>query len=233
MRYDPNVALRSRDSAPVGTTASKVVRLVPRTTSPSEPKPLLDDAEILAAIRRGDPSAASALHDRVRPRIDRTVRRLLGRPDADAEDLIQLSMIELVRSIDGFRGECSLDTWTSRVTAHTVFKELRRRRAERRMHDAAAEVAVQQHGADVDLAVTLRGSLERVREHLDALEPSKAWTVMLHDVCGYDLREIAQITETTVTAAQTRLVRGRRELHGRLQADPELAEVLEQLGGKP
>lgn len=195
------------------------------------PRPMLDDAEILAAVGRGDESAAGALHDRVRPTIDRTIARLLGRNDADHADLAQLSVIELVRSIARFRGECSLDTWTTRVTAHTVFKELRRRRSERRLFDRAVEVDGSHAGTgDLDREITMRSAVARVRAHLDALDVTKSWTVLLHDVCGHDLREIAEITEVTVAAAQTRLVRGRRELHERLLADPELRDVLESVG---
>ena len=235
------MATRAHDSV------APVLRLVPKgsaigaqtdartgaqTDALAEPRPSLDDAEILAAVRRGDGSAAASLHDRVRTQIDKTVCRLLGRGDPDLEDLAQLSMIELVRSIERFRGECSLDTWTSRVTAHTVFKELRRRRSERRVFDGSVEVSGNHPDrCDVDRDVTLRSALGRVRAHLEALDPNKAWTVLLHDVCGYDLREIAEITDASVAAAQTRLVRGRRELHERIAQDPALAETLEQMGG--
>ena len=227
---------RSRENA------APVLRLVPggnNTEAPVEVpmsgvqqrSPAFDDLEMLEAIKRGDASAAAALHDRVRPQIDRTITRLLGRKDVDREDLAQLSMIELVRSIPRFRGECSLDTWTSRVTAHTVFKEIRRRTTERRIFDASSEVGAQRACAvDFDRKLAMRSTLERVRVHVDAMEQTKAWTVVLHDVCGYDLREIAQITEVSVAAAQTRLVRGRRELHERILADAELADVLEQMG---
>jgi len=238
---DGKMTVRSR-----GNSAS-VLRLVPGIStdapvevpisspspSPAPRKPALDDLEILTAIRSGDASASSAFHDRVRPQVDRTIARLLGRHDVDQEDLAQLSMIELVRSIPRFRGECSLDTWTSRVTAHTVFKELRRRKTERKVFDNKADVSAQ-HACtlDFDRRMAMRNTLERVRVHLDAIEPTKAWTVLLHDVCGYDLREIADITDASVAAAQTRLVRGRRELHERLLADPELADVLESMGVK-
>lgn len=219
MGYDPYVAPRARDDL------APVIRLVP-DRGPAPSKPLLDDAEILAAVIAGDGSAAAALHDRARPQIDRTIVRLLGRGDPDHEDLAQLSTIELVRSLARFRGDCSLDTWISKIAAHTVWKELRRRRSERRLFESGGDVdppSVQ----DLDRDATLRSALGRVRRHLDAIESTKAWTVLLHDVCGYDLREIAEITEASVAAAQTRLVRGRRELHQRIAADPELADLLQ------
>jgi RNA polymerase sigma-70 factor (ECF subfamily) len=184
----------------------------------------LDDAEILAALRAHDTDAATTFHDRVRPQVDRAILRLLGRRDVDHEDLVQLSLIELIYSIDRFRGECSLDSWTATVTAHVVYKHLRRRGAERRIFavpPAALETAATAPGPSSD--AMLRGLVSRVRKHLEAIAPAKAWAFVLHDVCGYDLREAATIMEVSVAAAQQRLVRGRRELHELIAADPELA----------
>ena len=108
------------------------LRLVPTDPGIAQPSapPALDDSELLLALRAGDATAATALHDRVRPQVDRTVRRLLGPGDIDREDVAQLAMIELVTTIDRYRADCSLDTWTSTIAARVVYKHIRRRKTE-------------------------------------------------------------------------------------------------------
>jgi RNA polymerase sigma-70 factor (ECF subfamily) len=189
----------------------------------------LDDAQILAAVSRGDRSAAAALHARVRPQVDAVIAKLLGRRDPDHDDLAQIALVAVVTSLDRFRGDCSLDTWAARITAHTVFKELRRRRSARAIFDdSSCDVSEMPAVGSSELEALARSVLRRVRRHLDAMDPPRAWAVVLHDVCGYDLREIADITECSIAAAQSRLVRGRSDLHARIAADPELADALER-----
>jgi len=199
---------------------------------PSRPSsPAFDDSELLRAVREGDRGSAAALHDRVRPQVDRTVRRLLGAGDPDHEDLVQMTLIEIVSSIDRFRGDCSLDGWTSTVAAHIVYKHIRRRRTERRLFGyAAADDVTAVAPVSMGRTALARNLLARVVDTIRQVDESKAWTYVLHDVCGYDLKEIAQITGVSVAAAQTRLVRGRREVHERIAADPELAKRLEDMG---
>jgi len=194
--------------------------------------PSLDDAELLLALQRGDTSAASALHDRVRPQVDRTICRLLGRRDNDHEDIAQLALMQLIFTIDRYRGECSLDTWTSTLTARVVYKHIRRRQLERRLFahilepDDVPVASARRTGRDA----MGRSAVKRIAEHLDQIEPNQAWTYVLHDAMGYDLREVAKITGASVAAAQTRLVRGRRALHEKLGQDHELANTLEEMG---
>jgi RNA polymerase sigma-70 factor (ECF subfamily) len=192
---------------------------------------LLGDANLIAALRRGEATAATAFHDRVRPQVDRTLTRLLGRRDVDHEDLAQLAMIELIYTIDGYRGECSLETWTATLTAHVVYKHLRRRQTERRLFAGMVEAddfrAVSHHGTGREAMG--RSAVSRIAQHLETLDSKRASTLVLHDVLGYDLQEVARITGVTVSAAQTRLVRGRRELQEKIDADPDLANTLEEM----
>jgi RNA polymerase sigma-70 factor (ECF subfamily) len=194
-------------------------------------RPALDDSVLLASVRAGDPMVSSALCDRLWPQVDRTIRRLVGRRDADHDDLSQLALIELVSTIGRYRGDCSLDTWAQAVTANVVFKHLRRRRIENRIFadllvdDDVAPVAAPTH---VERRSASRELLQRIGKHLDGMNERRAWVFMLHDVLGYDLREVAQMTKASVAATQSLLSRGRRELHDRIARDPALAEVFDR-----
>jgi RNA polymerase sigma-70 factor (ECF subfamily) len=187
----------------------------------------LDDHALVSAARAGDAAVASALCNRLWPQVNRTIRKLLGRRETDHEDLSQMALFELVRTIDRYRGDCSLDTWAQTVTAHVVFKYIRRRRTERRIFsDALAEDEMPASPISGDRRSTTRDLLARVSGHLEKMNQGRAWTFVLHELMGYELKEIAEMTKVSLAAAQSRLVRGRRDLHKRIAGDPELAELL-------
>jgi len=194
--------------------------------------PRLDDTQLLAAVRAGDTKAANALYARARAPVERTIRKLLGRPDPDQQDIFQQVMVEIVRTIDRYRGECPFEAWLSLLAARVVYKNLRHRQVERRVLADTSPPDVIASDQPAHRAL-LRSTIDRVRKHLDRIEADRAWAFLLHDVHGYDLREMAEIMGTSVPAAQSRLVRGRKDLHERLATDPELvSELTRREGGR-
>jgi RNA polymerase sigma-70 factor (ECF subfamily) len=212
--------------------ADAKLRLVHSESAPqTRPSlPTLDDNELLGAVRSGDDAAAAAFYHRVRPQVDATIARMLSRNDADLEDVAQLALIELVRSIHHFRGECSLDTWVSRVTAYLVCKQIRRRRIERGIFERSSSEPTGR--SPTEPLLLARDLLQRIRGHLAKMDDERALAFLLHDVCGFDLREAARMLNVSVAAAQKRLVRGRRELRERIAVDPELADMLVKSEGE-
>lgn len=206
---------------------------VPSASTPSSPA--LDDAQLLAAVHSGDEHAASELHDRLRPRVDATIRSLVGPGHFEHDDLAQQSFIELVLSLDRYRGECSLETWAATITARTVFKYLRRRTTERKIFRESREEAPVESSSPTSFRrqVMARNIAGRIRTHLEKLDGAKAEAFLLHDVCGFDAREVAGIAGISEAAAHARIARGRRELHERLAADPELRDALADMEVEP
>jgi RNA polymerase sigma-70 factor (ECF subfamily) len=201
---------------------------------PEEPPPRVEtraakeDWQLLEQVREGHSASVAALYDRVRPYVDRTIYRLLGSGNADHADLAQMALIELVTTMRRYRGECALETWVATVTARIVFKHFRRRRSERRLfeHLVADEGDLPGASARLGRDTVAKDVLRRIGVHLDKMDGVYSSAFVLHDVLGYDVREMADILGVSAAAAQSRLVRGRKQVHERIAADPELAPLL-------
>ena len=209
-------------------TARAPLMLVPEARGPDSERsrPVLDDHALIAGLKSRDTSVSNAFYDRVRPIVDRTLTRLLGVRDNEYEDVAQRALFELVDTIDRFRGDCPLDAWISIVAARAAFHTIRRRRFERRVfvdiEPPEGSAVTPSHAG----AVAARQAVERICAELSRMDPSRVWAFLLHDVHGYDLKEVSQITGTSLSAAQSRLVRGRREIHERFRNDEALARFL-------
>jgi RNA polymerase sigma-70 factor, ECF subfamily len=174
------------------------------------------DRDRLLAVVGGDRAAACALYDEYLPAVHATLVRILGGRTQEHADLVQRVFVELVRSAPTFRGECSLGTWLSRIAAHVGLNALRsvRRRRAVFTSEEAPEI-----GAPASVSPETKDALNRA---LIKLSPEKAEAVLLHDLLGHDLAEMAAISGISVAAAQSRLVRGRSELRTHLTALLEL-----------
>ncbi|MBX7117059.1 MAG: RNA polymerase sigma factor [Myxococcaceae bacterium] len=202
--------------------------------SPSRPAHLtlvdrvaVDDATLISRVKAGDTACAEELVRRAGPRAKAAVRRLLRQPTADDDDLTQLVLIELVTTIDTFRGECSLNTWVDRLAAHTVYKRLRRQKLERRLFDGLGEEAEQVASSHSSERRALADNLiQRVKARLGHLDFEKVSAWLLFDVHGFTLEELAHTFESSVAAVQSRVSRARKEVRACLENDPELMDTL-------
>ncbi len=141
--------------------------------------------------------------------------RLTGDRDA-GEDLLQ----DLVERVTPRRDEVlCLDNpraWLGRVLYRLFVDQWRHARARPQL-DPEAEVDAQADTADVpDDDFDRALARERLQAALDRLSPERRDVVLLHDVEGYTLVEIATITETPVGTLKSRLHRGRVRLRGLL-----------------
>ena len=182
----------------------------------------ISDEQLIGAVQRGDSRVADELYRRLAGVVDRTLYKIFGRREPDHDDIVQMAFEQVVETLSRqqFAGACSLETWAARVASHVGLNALRSRRRERRWLDRQSDVTIAADhrvtAPDQGRTLEARARLEQVREHLVAMKPDQAETLFLHDALGHDLTEIALMTGASVAAAQSRLVRGRKELFKRL-----------------
>ncbi len=197
-----------------------------------------DDASLIEAVAAGNASRAVVLYDRLRPVVSRTIRRLAPRTP-DHEDLVQQAFVELVVSLRARPQVRSLEAWASTIAARTVYQRLRRAKLEERFAEALptdedAETPVDRASGQGDgplLTSLRRQALRRIAVVLSTLNQSRVQVFLLHDVHGFELKEIADILAISVANAQSRLVRGRGDVHTALEAEPELSAALREEAG--
>src|SRR5262245_7855549 len=94
-----------------------------------------NDALVLMVLARraasGDDLATRELLDHMWPTIRRVVAGVLGHRHADVDDVVQQSLIALLRALPAFRGDCHPAGYASRIALHVALRARRRVRAER------------------------------------------------------------------------------------------------------
>jgi RNA polymerase sigma-70 factor (ECF subfamily) len=194
--------------------------------APPPPDPAIADEALIAAVARGDSRAAAGLYDRLVKIVDRALYRVFGRRESDHDDLVQATFEQIVMTLTRrrFAGACSLSSWACHIATHVGLNALRARRRERRVlglvEDTDALLVVEARGPSTEDQAGTQREMDRVRYHLASMSAEKAETILLHEVFGYELSEISVLTGASVSAVQSRLVRGRKELQMRLSQDP-------------
>jgi RNA polymerase sigma-70 factor, ECF subfamily len=196
----------------------------PEPGQPEDARAELSDGALCDALVAGQRWAADALYERVEKTVDTVLYRVVGAGDAEREDLMQQALEKIVRSVvsGNFGRRCALTSWAALVTQHVAYDALRARARERAVVDRRASEATVQlvpaTGNTPEGAADLRQQVEAVRAALAQTKQVRAEAVILHDLLGHELIDIAKMIGVSITAAQSRLVRGRRELAAHLEA---------------
>ena len=136
-----------------------------------------------------------------------------------ASDLVQDTFVRAVERADQFRGDAPLRSWLRRIL-HNLAVD----RARRSHHEVLVEEVEEDWQDDaytVDPAVVVERAATR-----EELEDART-VVLLHDVEGWKVREIAELEHISLPAAKQRLRRGRMMLVSALASGAERRAKLE------
>ena len=165
---------------------------------------------LIARAKTGDVEALEALYRAFETPVYNLARRILRTPE-DAEDALQETFLEVVKSIRSYRGEGHLWGWIRQIASSKALMKIRRRqvRAEEDFDEAAV-------GASAPAAVGARVDLERAFERLSETSRAVVW---LHDVEGYTHEEIAEMMGKTVSFSKSQLARAHARLRRFLEGE--------------
>src|SRR5512147_2699932 len=82
------------------------------------------DAELIAAVLKGDVARFEPLVKKYSPRVFATARRY-ARRESEVEDIAQEVWLKAYRKLRSFRGEAPFEHWLMRLALHTCFDFLR------------------------------------------------------------------------------------------------------------
>ena len=204
----------------------------PRPRAPQRP-------ELLRAHVDGDPDAFGVLFARHRDRLWAVALRTMGNPE-DAADALQDGLVAAFRRAGSFRGDAAVTTWLHRVVVNACLDRLRaaqgtpRRAAARRPRRARRPrlPGTATTGAPPPTRPTSRVAEERRRAVLAALAtlpPDQRAALVLVDMEGYPVAEVAAILDCAVGTVKSRCSRGRARLLALLgdlaeRGDPDHAD---------
>ncbi len=174
------------------------------------------DEELIDALRKGDRAAFDSLYDRYFIRVFRfTEKRLRNR--ADAEETTQEVFINVLGSIESFRGEAPFAAWVFGITRRTIASRFKRKRhAMVPLVDQEPE-PTRSGGPTADPSpIEVVEYQERLSQLEDTLEhklsPEQRMLFKLHHIEDRPISEIASRLDKTEDAVKSHLYRARRLL---------------------
>jgi RNA polymerase sigma-70 factor, ECF subfamily len=165
------------------------------------------DDELLARHVDGDPDAFGELVNRHRNRLWGVALRTLGNPE-DAADALQNALLSAHRGAAGFRGGSAVTTWLHRIVVNACL-DLARRRNARPTEPLLVDPTSDPTGRDV---VSEHETSIAVMAALRTLPAEQAAAVVLIDIEGFSVNEVAEMLEIPAGTVKSRCARARARL---------------------
>ena len=172
-----------------------------------------DLIEAIRLVHQGDSEAFSLIYRSYSELVRRVCLRMLRDP-AEAEDAAQDVFFRVFLKINTFRGESAFSSWLYRLTMNVVLMRFRRNK-----HNWTSLGECSEEHGDRDLEINppdphvsdLFCQID-LQAAIDVLPEGYKAAFILHDVHGYEHKEIAAIFGYSVGNSKSQLYKARRRL---------------------
>jgi RNA polymerase sigma-70 factor (ECF subfamily) len=187
----------------------KMLRIVdeapPTRDGPAEEGTDGHGGDLLLRAANRDEAAVRALYREHVERVFRTVARILGPADSDVDDVVQHVFLAALAGAKSFDGRSKVSTWLVGIATRRALDAARARYRRDRWRKLGRAVGVRSDDSEPL-------SLDLAERALADLQPEHRAVFVLHEVEGYTLREIEEMTNVRTSTLHARLVAARRRL---------------------
>ncbi|GAA2216827.1 RNA polymerase sigma factor SigM [Micromonospora olivasterospora] len=173
------------------------------------------DAELLRAHAAGDRDAFTELFHRHRDRLWAVALRTVGDRE-EAADALQDALLSAHRAAARFRGDSAVTTWLHRIVVNACLDRIRRRQAHPTVPlpdgTHGAEGGSSTGGVEPAAPAQDHDTALVVRQALAELPVEQRAALVLVDVQGYPVAEVALILGVAEGTVKSRCARGRARL---------------------
>lgn len=166
------------------------------------------EAELLARVVDGDHDAFNDIMRNHEDRVFSVCLRIMGGRD-QAMDATQETFLTAFRKASQFKGDAALGTWIYRIAVNTCYDQLRKQKR-RRVEAIPDYLDPADHSAQD--AVDSAALRPEIRAALAAIPSDFRAAVVLSDIEGMPLPEVAEVLGIPVGTVKSRVFRGRRLL---------------------
>ena len=174
------------------------------------------EAELIAAVLKGDATSFEPLVQKYSPRIFATARRY-ARRESEVEDIVQEVWLKAYQKLNTFRGEAPFEHWLMRLAVRTCYDFLRGH--QRNRETAFSELSepeedwldrfIQQPDSASENSDAAKMLIERI---LAELSPSARLIITLLEIEDRSVKEISELTGWKVPLVKVRAFRARLEM---------------------
>jgi RNA polymerase sigma-70 factor (ECF subfamily) len=174
------------------------------------------EAELIAAVLKGDAQSFEPLVEKYSPRVFATARRY-ARRESEVEDIAQEVWLKAFQKLGSFRAEAPFEHWLMRLTVRTCYDFLRSH--QRKRESSFSELTdpesdwldrfVSQPETATEYADAARQLVERI---LAQLTPAAQLIITLLEIEERSVKEIAVLTGWSIPLVKVRAFRARAEM---------------------
>lgn len=169
--------------------------------------------DIIEKCQHGNRQAQFELYKHYNRAMYNVCLRMLGNNEHDAEDILQVSFVQIFKKIDTFRFESAIGAWIKRIVVNNCINFLKKRKLQFSEWDAKIDPVDE----STEPPVSANVQVKHIKQAMTQLSDGYRTVFSLYALEGYDHQEIANILGVSEATSKSQYCRARKRLKEILQ----------------